>query len=107
MQKAKSRQGKDPKIHRRCAIINKGRYRRRTPDRQYQGKMREELKNRLDEVPARITRDEIEAIGADIGLEDPIEAARLFDRLKGVYWRGDYITSDGNLWTAARVTDLN
>lgn len=69
--------------------------------------MREALKNRLDDVPARITRDEIEAIGVDIGLNDPTEAARLFDRLKGVSWRGDYITSEGNAWTAARVTDLN
>ena len=93
--------------NRRWAIINKGRYRRRTPDRQYQGRMREALKSRLDAVPAQISRGEIEAIGADIGLEDPIEATRLFDRLKGVSWRGDYITSDGNVWTAARVTDLN
>ncbi|MGF1473459.1 MAG: hypothetical protein ACFB50_17190 [Rubrobacteraceae bacterium] len=69
--------------------------------------MREELKSRLDEVPARITRDEVEAIGADIGLDDPIAATRLFDRLKGVSWRGDYITSDGNVWVAARITDLN
>jgi hypothetical protein len=71
--------------------------------------MREALKNRLDAVPARITRGEVEAIGADIGLEDPAEAARLFDRLKGVSWRGDYITSDGsgNVWVAARVTSLN
>lgn len=73
--------------------------------------MREALKSRLDDVPARITRDEVEAIGADIGLDDPIEAARLFDRLKGVSWRGDYITPEGNdagnVWVAARVTDLN
>lgn len=87
-------------------MINKGRTRRRTPDRQYQGKMREALKQRL-EVPAQITRAEIEALGAEIGLEDPIEAARLFDRLKGVSWRGDYITSDTEVWTAARITDLN
>ncbi len=87
-------------------MINKGRTRRRTPDRQYQGKMREALKQRLD-VPAQITRGEIEALGAEIGLEDPIAAARLFDRLKGVSWRGDYITSDTEVWTAARITDLN
>lgn len=69
--------------------------------------MREALKSRLDAMPAQITRGEVEAIGIDIGLEDPAEAARLFDRLKGVSWRGDYITSDGNAWVAARVTDLN
>ncbi len=73
--------------------------------------MREALKSRLEAVPAQITRDEVEAIGADIGLDDPAEAARLFDRLKGVSWRGDYITSGenagGNVWVAARVTSLN
>ena len=69
--------------------------------------MREALKQRLDDVPAQITRDEVEAIGADIGLDDPIEATRLFDRLKGVSWRGDYITSEAEVWTAARITDLN
>lgn len=58
-------------------------------------------------MPARITRDEIEALGAEIGLEDPREAARIFDRLKGVSWRGDYITSETEVWTAARITDLN
>lgn len=88
-------------------MINKGRTRRRTPDRQYQGKLREALRQRLEEVPAQITRGEIEALGAEIGLEDPREAARLFDRLKGVSWRGDYITSDAEVWTAARITDLN
>lgn len=88
-------------------MINKGRTRRRTPDRQYQGKMREVLKQRLDEVPAQITRGEVEALGSEIGLEDPIEAARIFDRLKGVSWRGEYVTSETETWTAARITDLN
>ncbi len=88
-------------------MISKGRYRRRTPDRQYQGKMREALKERLDDMPARITRGEVEALGADIGLEDPAEAVRLFGRLKGVSWRGEYMDSDGAGWTEARITDLN
>ncbi len=88
-------------------MIEKGRYRRRTPDRQYQGKMREALKERLEDMPAHITRDEIEALGADIGLEDPVEATRLFGRLKGVSWRGEYIDSDSGGWTGARITNLN
>ena len=89
-------------------MISKGRYRRRTPDRQYQGKMREALKARLEDMPAQVTRGEIEALGADIGLEDPIEATRLFGRLKGVSWRGEYTESDGDGgWTEARITDLN
>lgn len=88
-------------------MIKKGRTRQRTSSRQYQGKMREALKQRLEDVPTQITRDEVEALGVEIGLEDPREAARLFDRLKGVTWRGDYITSDAEVWTAARITDLN
>ena len=88
-------------------MISKGRYRRRTPDRQYQGKMRETLKARLEDMPARITRGEVEALGADIGLEDPVEATRLFGRLKGVSWRGEYVDSGEDGWTEARITDLN
>ena len=88
-------------------MISKGRYRRQTPDRQYQGKMREALKERLDEMPAPIMRGEIEALGAAVGLDDPAEATRLFGRLKGVTWQGEYIDSDGNGWTEARITDLN
>ena len=84
-----------------------GRYRRRTPDRQYQTKMREVLKERLEEVPANISRGEIEALGIEIGLEDPTEAARLFNRLKGVSWRGEYITSEEKVWVAARITDVS
>lgn len=88
-------------------MIEKGRYRRRTPDRQYQGKMREALKERLENMPAHITRGEIEALGVEIGLEDPVEATRLFGRLKGVSWRGEYIDSEGGGWTEARITNLN
>lgn len=69
--------------------------------------MREALKQRLEDVPARITRDEVEALGADIGLDDPVEATRLFGRLKGVSWRGEYTDTDGGAWTEARITDLN
>jgi hypothetical protein len=44
-------------------------------------------------------------MGAEIGLE-ATEAARLFDRLKGVSWRGDYVRSDGG-WVAAWVREVN
>ena len=88
-------------------MISKGRSRRQTPDRQYQGKMREALKERMNDMPTLITRGEVEALGADIGLEDPAEAVRLFGRLKGVSWRGEYIDSDGYGWTEARITNLN
>jgi hypothetical protein len=88
-------------------VIETGRHRRRTPDRQFQGKMREALKERFDDMPANVTRGEIEALGAEIGLEDPIEATRLFDRLKGVTWRGEYVSSNAGAWTEARITNLN
>ena len=44
-------------------------------------------------------------MGAELGLE-AIEAARLFDRLKGVSWSGDYIRSDHG-WIAAWVREVN
>lgn len=87
--------------------MREGRYRRRTPERQYGGPMREALKERLERGPASISRGEVEEIGASIGLEDPSEAARLFDRLKGVSWRGEYIGSNENGWAAARVVEIS
>jgi hypothetical protein len=48
--------------------------------------MREALKQRIGDQPARISREEVEALGTDMGLE-PADAVRLFDRLKGVSWR--------------------
>jgi len=91
----------------RRLVINKGRYRQRTPDRQYQVQMREVLKQRIDSVPAQISRGEVEEIGAEIGLGDPTDAVRLFDRLKGVSWRGDYIASGDSGWITALVTEVN
>ena len=80
--------------------------RHRTPDRRQQILMREALKERFDETPAHVPRSEVEALGAEIGLEDPTEAARLFDRLKGVSWRGAYVRSETG-WTAAWVEEIN
>ena len=78
-------------------VVREGRY--RTPDRQRQIRMREVLKSRLKECPVHLPRSEVEALGAEIGL-DGLEAARLFDRLKGVSWRGDYVRCDDG-WVAA------
>jgi eukaryotic-like serine/threonine-protein kinase len=56
--------------------------------------MHEALRQRLKDCPVHVPRSsEVEAMGAEIGLE-ALEATRLFDRLKGVSWRGDYIRSD-------------
>ncbi|MDQ4106535.1 MAG: hypothetical protein M3157_05095, partial [Actinomycetota bacterium] len=64
------------------------------------------LRQRLEDVPALVSRDEVREMGIGIGLEDPADAIRIFDRLKGVSWRGDYITN-GDGWIAARVTEVN
>jgi hypothetical protein len=84
-------------------VIREGRY--RTPDRQGQILMREVIRTRLKECPVRVHRSKVEAMGAEIGLEGT-EAARLFDRLKGVSWRGDYVRSDTG-WVAAWVREVN
>lgn len=68
--------------------------------------MRESLRQKLEDGPARIAREEVEEIGADIGME-PVDAVRLFDRLKGVSWRGDYVESDGGRWAAAWVIEVH
>ena len=67
--------------------------------------MRETLRRRLKDCPVHLPRSEVEAMGAELGLE-AIEAARLFDRLKGVSWRGDYVRSDGG-WVAAWVREVS
>ena len=84
-------------------VIREGRY--RTPDRQGQIRMREALRQRLKDCPVHVSRSEVEAMGAEIGLE-AIEATRLFDRLKGVSWRDDYVRSDDG-WIAAWVMEVS
>ena len=80
--------------------------RHRTPDRGQQIRMREALRERFGTTPAHVPRSEVEELGAQLGLEDHREAARLFDRLKGVSWRGAYVRSE-NGWTAAWVEEIS
>ncbi len=80
--------------------------RHRTPDRRQQMRMREALKERFENMPVHVLRSEVEELGAEIGLKDPTEAARLFDRLKGVSWRGDYVRSETG-WTAVWVKEIS
>jgi hypothetical protein len=87
----------------RRSSIREGRY--RTPDRQQQIKMREVIKDRFERIPVQVPRSEIEAMGLEIGLDDPAEAARIFDRLKGISWRGDYVRSEEG-WVAAWVVEV-
>jgi hypothetical protein len=84
-------------------VIREGRY--RTPDRRRQILMREALKEKLRECPVHVPRSEVEAMGEEIGVE-AIEAARIFDRLKGVSWRGDYVRSESG-WVAAWVREVS
>jgi hypothetical protein len=93
----------EPHQNRRSAI-REGTY--RTPDRQQQIRMREVLKDRFESIPVQVRRSEIEAMGIEIGLDDPTEAARIFDRLKGVSWRGDYVRSEEG-WVAAWVREVS
>jgi hypothetical protein len=88
----------------RRSDIREGRY--RTPNRQQQIRMREVLKDRFEEIPVQVPRSEIEALGVEIGLEDPLEAARVFDRLKGISWKGDYVRSEEG-WIAAWVREVS
>jgi hypothetical protein len=67
--------------------------------------MREALKEKLRECPVHVPRSEVEAMGAEIGVE-AMEAARIFDRLKGVSWRGDYVRTDSG-WVAAWVREVS
>jgi hypothetical protein len=87
----------------RRSAIREGRY--RTPDRQQQIRMRKALKDRFEDIPVQVPRSEIEALGVEIGLDDPLEAARVFDRLKGVSWMGDYVRSEEG-WIAAWVREV-
>ena len=67
--------------------------------------MHEVLKDRFEDIPVQVPRSEIEALSVEIGLEDPHEAARIFDRLKGVSWRGDYVRSEEG-WIAAWLREV-
>lgn len=67
--------------------------------------MREAIKVKVRECPVHVPRSEVEAMGAEIGVE-AMEAARIFDRLKGVSWRGDYVRSESG-WVAAWVREVS
>jgi uncharacterized Zn finger protein len=95
--------GADCPCTKRRSAIREGRY--RTPDRQQQIRMREVHNARIESIPVNVPRSEIEAMGDEIGLDDPTEAARIFDRLKGMSWRGDYETSEVG-WVAAWVLEV-
>ena len=65
--------------------------RHRTPDRRQQIRMREALRERFETIPVHVPRSEVEELGAEIGLEDPTEAARLFSTASGRLVEGSYV----------------
>lgn len=62
---------------------------------------------KLQNGQTRIERDEIETVGANMGL-NPEESARLFESLEGDHWRGDYLALDEQeRWTAVSVSNVS
>jgi hypothetical protein len=72
---------------------------------QQRSQMRKELRDMLHDGPTHVNREDIENIGSRVDLS-PEEAAKLFQNLKGVAWRGDYITSDERGWIGAWIEDV-
>jgi hypothetical protein len=71
-------------------------------DSRHVAQMRDFLRKKLKDGPTHVRRAEVERVGGNMGL-DPVEAARLFQSLKGAYWRGDYLVSNERGWIAAWV----
>ncbi len=62
---------------------------------------------KLQNGQTRLERDEIETVGANMGLS-PEESARLFESLEGDHWRGDYLALDEQeRWTVVSVADIS
>ena len=72
---------------------------------QMQDFLRKKLLNSDDGGGVHIDRDEVETVGANMGL-DPDEAARLFESIRGEHWRGQYVASGGRGWLGAWVENV-
>ncbi len=73
---------------------------------QMQDFLRKKLGNSNDGRGVHIDRQEIETVGANMGL-DPDEAARLFESIGGDHWRGQYVASGGRGWIGAWVENVH
>ena len=76
-------------------------------DGKHKVQMQDFLKKKLSKSgdcrSVHVGRDEIQAVGANMGL-DPDEAARLFESIGGDCWRGRYVGSGGGRgWVGAWV----
>ena len=56
--------------------------------------LRKTLLNSDDSRGVHFDRDEVETVGANMGL-DPDQAARLFESIGGDHWRGQYVVPGG------------
>ena len=52
--------------------------------------LRKKLLNSDDSRGVHIDRDEVETVGANVGL-DPDQAARVFESIGGDHWRDQYV----------------
>ena len=67
--------------------------------------LKKKLLNSDDGQGVHIDRQEIETVGANMGL-DPHEAARLFESISGDHWCGQYVASGGRGWIGAWVENV-
>ena len=72
---------------------------------QMQDFLRKKLLSSDDGRGVHIDRDEVETVGANMGL-DPDEAARLFEIIRGEHCRGQYVASGGWEWIGAWVENV-
>jgi hypothetical protein len=56
--------------------------------------LRKKLLNSDDSRGVHFDREEVETVGANMGL-DPDQAARLFESIGGDHWRGQYVVPGG------------
>ena len=73
---------------------------------QMQDFLRKKLLSSDDGRGVHIDRQEIETVGANMGL-DPDEAARLFESIGDDHWRGQYVASGGWGWVGAWVENVH
>ncbi len=72
---------------------------------QMQDFLKKKLLNSNDSRGVHIDRDELETVGANMGL-DPDQAARLFESIGGDHWQGQYVASGGRGWIGAWVESV-
>jgi hypothetical protein len=69
--------------------------------------MKSFVAKKLKNGQARVERGEIEAVGANMGLNHE-DSALLFESLEGAHWRGTYLALDEQKrWTAVSVSNVS